>query len=330
MKIWNDCVEIYKEGEFTDNIDIDQSVFNSFRRYQNVILKEPQLNVWYDMKTGNCFGPEQDFYKNPGDFSFFAQKEDFLSNPKWGYEHVTNYLGESFGTDAKITTEFVIQNSQNFKKFEDKTILLIGGGPSTNDVDWKSMNLKYDYVWACNNFFMRSDADELDASLLSVGPTVDLECPEFNDYVRQHKTLCVFEGGISPFRKPEEFAKLKSSFPNQVAYFHLRYFSKVGTLARLICLATFLKAKKIYFVGMDGYPGKGGDKYEHAYEGVHKTDHQGRTFSYDLHRRQYVLLWDYLLNQIEDNKTEYQNLGEGHRANQSTDISKKEFSLQIP
>jgi hypothetical protein len=192
------------------------------------------------------------------------------------------------------------------------------------------MNLEYDHIWACNNFFMKSDSDELAASLLSVGPTVDLKSSEFNDYVKRHKTLCVFEAGISPFRKSEEFEELKSSFSEQVAYYHLRYFSKVGTIARLICLATFLKAKKIYFVGMDGDMGKDGTKHQHAYEGVHKTDHQGRTFSYDRYRQQYVLLWDYLLNTLENNKVEYQNLGEGHRANQSTDISKQEFPLQIP
>ena len=77
---------------------------------------------------------------------------------------------------------------------------------------------------------------------------------------------------------------------------------------------------------MDGYPGKDGSKYEHAFEGSEK-DHGGRTFSYDLHRRQYTLLWDYLLNSL-NSEIEYQNLGEGHPANQSSDISKQEFPLQ--
>ena len=40
-----------------------------------------------------------------------------------------------------------------------------------------------------------------------------------------------------------------------------------------------------------------------------------------------MLLWDYLLG-LQDHP-EYQNLGEGHPANQSTDISEKEFPLQI-
>ena len=104
-------------------------------------------------------------------------------------------------------------------------------------------------------------------------------------------------------------------------------------MARLICLATFLGVKKVYFVGMDGFPGRDGSKYTHAfeekrYDGKQKT-HGGRKFSFDIHRRQYVLLWDYLLNLVGEGGVAYQNLGEGHPANQSTDISTREFPLQV-
>ena len=125
--------------------------------------------------------------------------------------------------------------------------------------------------------------------------------------------------------------KFKENFPEQVAYYHLRYFSKLGSIARLICFAAFLKVKKIYFVGMDGYPGKTGLDYKHAFEdeSLKKINHDGRIFSYHLHKRQYVLFWDYLLNMLQNYNITYQNLGEGHPANQSSDISRKEFPLQI-
>jgi len=328
-KTWNNCTKIYKDGEFIT--DVDMEMFNAFNKYINVIHREPKLDVWYDLDKKVCFGPEQVFYKNTEDFSFFSLRDQFEENPNWGKSHILKLFQEPLGGDLIQTDEYMIHNHDEFEKYKNKTILLIGGGPSTNDIDWKSKNIDYDYVWSCNNFFMMPGVDNLKVSLASLGPTVDLKNKKLIDYVKKHKTLCTFEGGISPFREKQELIEFKENFPNQVSYFHLRYFSKLGTIARLVCLATLLKAKKVYFVGMDGYPGKSGDKYEHAFENasLKKELHGGRIFSHDIHRRQYVMLWDYLLNELKRYNVEYQNLGEGHPANQSSDISRKEFPLQI-
>ena len=327
MKPWNDCIKIYDEGDFV--IDIDREMLSSFQMYSTSIRHEPKLHVWYDTVTKKCFGPEQDFYANPRDFSFFSQKGGFSDNPLWGKEHLKKYLYPVFGDDAEETAEYIIQNFDELKKYKDKRLLMIGGGPSTNEVDWKGMDFEYDYAWSCNNFYLNPDMDEVKISLAFLGPTVDLEDKKLQDYVNENKTVCVFEAGISPFREPEQFEQFREACPERSCYIHQRYFSKLGTVARMVCLGTFLGAKKIYFIGMDGFPGKDGSKYKHAFEGP-KKDHGGRLFSYDLHRRQYVLLWDYLLNTLEDNKVKYQNLGEGHPANQSSDISKKEFPLPKP
>ena len=324
MKMWNNCIKIHNGNDFI--VDVDRDMFSSYQLYCTIIRHEPKMHVWYDTVTKKCFGPEQDFYANPGDFSFFSQKESFSTKPHWGAEHLQRYLPPIFGEDASNTTQYVIQDFDELKKYEDKTILMIGGGPSAKDVDWKNMDIEYDYVWSCNNFYLNSEMNEFGVSLAFLGPPVDLESKELQAYVNENKTTCVFEAGISPFRRPEEFELFKEACPDRSCYIHQRYFSKLGTVARMVCLGTFLRAKKIYFVGMDGFPGKDGNKYEHVFEGP-KKDHGGRLFSYDLHRRQYVLLWDYLLNTLEDYGTEYQNLGEGHPANQSSDISKKEFPL---
>ena len=82
---------------------------------------------------------------------------------------------------------------------------------------------------------------------------------------------------------------------------------------------------------MDGCPGTRGDQYKHAFENSSSkaTTHGGRIFSYNIHRRQYVMLWNYLLNNLKKYDVEYQNLGEGHSANLSSEISRNEFPLQI-
>ena len=111
----------------------------------------------------------------------------------------------------------------------------------------------------------------------------------------------------------------------QVGYTHLRFFSKLGVGVRLLPLAFFLGAKNVYFVGVDGHP----VEERHAFEGENKK-HIGAplvTDSYNIYRRQFVLLWDYLLHLNTLNQTSYYNLGEMFDYNQSRDISKELFPL---
>ena len=204
--------------------------------------------------------------------------------------------------------------------------MLVGAGPTASEVNWEKMDLDYDYIWTCNNFHKNEKLSSLPVDMALLGPTVDLRTPPLLKKIREDKTFCLFEGGCSPFRTGPELLEFKNTFPEKVSYFHLRYFSKIGTMPRLLCLASLLGAAKIYFVGIDGYPGKRGNKYEHAFEGE-KKNHEGRVFSYDLHRRQYVLLWEYLLGL--NTGTKYQNLGEGHPSNLSTGMTQKHFSLNL-
>ena len=87
------------------------------------------------------------------------------------------------------TDEYMIQDYEGFKKFEGKTILLIGGGPSTNDIDWTNLNFDYDYAWSCNNFFMNPKMEKVKMSLVALSPTVDLEDERLINYVKKHNTI---------------------------------------------------------------------------------------------------------------------------------------------
>jgi hypothetical protein len=322
--MWNDCIKIYEKDDFI--VDIDREMLNSFHCYINIIRHEPKLQVWYDTLTQRCFGPEQDFYANPNEFFFFAQKEKFYSNPTWGKKHVSKYLGSVFGSSVLETTEYIIQNSENLQKFKDKKILIVGAGPSAADLSWADRVDDYDFVWSCNNFFKNKCLKNIEVALAGIGPNVDIRGEEFISYMNAHNTICTFEGGISPFRDEKDMSYIEEFLNNRnrAAYYHLRYFGKIGTVPRLICLATFLGAKEVHFVGVDGIP----FGWAHTFEGDEKVHDIGRIAQpRDVDRRQFVILWDYLLNDLKDNTTKYQNLGEGHPANQLTDITKKEFPL---
>lgn len=234
------------------------------------------------------------------------------------------YLGPVLGNEVFYTSEYIIENFEPLKKFENKNILIVGAGPSTNDVDWQSIDV--DCAWSCNGFYKHPVLSNIKLDLVTIGPGHELDSPEIIDYFAKNNTICMIEAGVSPFRSYKELSDFKEKFPDQLSYYHLRYFSKLGAIPRLICLATFLKAKNVYVVGLDGYP----IRQIHSFEGKDK-EHAGCPLTpgaRDRYRREFVLFWDYVLNWIFDNQTQYQNLGEGNPANQSTDISQKAFPLK--
>ena len=97
----------------------------SLQKYITLIGHDPKLQVWLDTKTGTCFGPEQHFYINPDDFSFFSLKESFFNNPRWGLNHVINYFSPVFGPSIKKTEEYILQDTDFWNKYVDEIMSLV-------------------------------------------------------------------------------------------------------------------------------------------------------------------------------------------------------------
>ena len=79
FKKWNDCIEIYKEGEFLEieepgDGDSYDEIMSQFHHYCTRISTEPESTVWYDFLVKRCFGSEETFFKNPNDFSLFPMR----------------------------------------------------------------------------------------------------------------------------------------------------------------------------------------------------------------------------------------------------------------
>lgn len=320
MEKWNNCQKIFGHGKVHPELSTGQA--QSCQQYINSLLGTSPTTVWYDYDDKVCFGPDKTFGLSPGEFSFFSSKENFIDDKQWGDAHLQQKLGAPLGKERIITSEYIFQHRDDWGKYKGKNILIVGAGPSTKEVDWQDLNIEYDYIWSCNKFYKNQKLQTERVDLSLVGPEVDLFNKDFLEKIKADKTLCVFEGGVSPFRGHYEIRKFRDEHLGLVSYSHLRYFSKLGAGVRLLPLAAFLKPKNIYFVGVDGYP----VNFDHAFEGSSKK-HQGApltTNAYNIYRRQFVLLWDYLLNTLKS-KVKFHNLGEGHPANQSSDISKKHF-----
>ena len=182
MRNWNNCTEIYADGHFLEGVT--PGMMQPFQSYMQKIGNVPKLNVWYDHDTSMCFGPEQNFYIDPSEFSFFCDEGDFLSNPSWGAAHVMRYLGSALGNEVLYTSEYIIENFEPLKKFKNKNILIVGAGPSTNDVDWQ--NVDADYIWSCNGFYKHPVLSEIELDLVTIGPGHDLDSPEIVDYFAEN------------------------------------------------------------------------------------------------------------------------------------------------
>ena len=313
MKSWNNCEKISKTGKVP--YDVDGKMWAAYIKYVGELgVFEPRKDIWFDKERAVCFGPDQDFFSSPNEFSFYHQPENFLQFEPWGKYHLQNVLGQHIGVECNMDTEIIHHNHPEFRKYKDSTVLIVGAGPSAVDVDWK--NEERDFTWSCTKFYLNEKLQDCGVDLASVGGNVSLEDPKFQEFVAKHNTVCAFEGGVSPFKSPEELKSFKEKFPNQVTYFHTRYFSKLGSIARLILLAGFLGAKEIKFVGFDGDPV--GNK--HAFEGDEKVhDEVWRNMnSKNLYRRQFAIFWDYVLSL--NNGVLYTNLGKGHPNNLTTDI----------
>jgi len=312
------CYEIYKNGNFTEAMDMRKLV--DWQIYTNLVGCNPRKTVWYDGVQSVFFGSDQTFYCNPHEFSFFSNKEDFTSNPMWGLEHVKEKFGNQLGDEVNISEECIVQKNEELEKFKDKTILIVGAGPSAEDYEWE--NEEYDYLWSCTKFYLNEKILNDKLGLVSVGGNVDLENESFLSALKSTGALCGFECGVSPFKEPQSMIDFKKQLEEKVFYFHTRYFSKLGSVARLMCLAVSLGVKEIKFVGFDGNPV--GQK--HAFEGedkVHDEVWRNEKIS-NLYRRQMVLFWEYMM-QFD---AKFVNLGEGHPNNLTTEISRIYFPLK--
>ena len=318
MKTWNDCELVRLNGKVvTEN----EEALKAYRQY---IFGASQENVWYDQRVGMCFGPQQNYASAPKEYSFLAPRDRFVQNRIWGQSYIRRAFEPVLGGNYSTSSEGFYQTHSSLKKYRDKTILIVGAGPSTNAVDWES--LPVDYTWSCNHFFLNDKLSKRKVDLFAVGNEVDTTPAnrELNDYLKRFpESVACFETTNRPAAQMKDF---KRRFPEQCFYAHTRYRSQIGAVPRLIVLASMLGCKSIYFVGMDGFPKQ---ETEHAFQpGKKPKGSPCFAGAYDKFRRQYVVFWDYMVHTLAPH-TEFQNLGEGVESNLTTDISRQEFPLRM-
>jgi hypothetical protein len=327
MTTWNGCKLIYENGKLQDSLPGD--IHYTLLRYYNKIGKPREHNIWYDAEEKKCFGQDLTWLNSNSKESFFiSDKRNFLNGNRWNKEYVLNYYGSIFGDNIVQNDEIIYKDSPDLKKFKNSKILIVGGGPTANLCDWNPE--EYDFVWSCNHFFLNEKLNKLDLGLVMLGTEVDLsnDNVKLHEYLQNSTSAICFEDRFSEGHK-QNLEFMNEKYADRCVYAHTRYRGKVGCMPRLLCIATLFGAKEIHFVGMDGMAKetKRGDLHSHAFQ--KEKRYTMVSLNYNMYRRHYVAFWDYMLNGLKTyGKIKYQNLGEGHPKNQTTDISRQMFPLK--
>ena len=243
--------------------------------------------------------------------------------------HSLNHLFP-FTDNIINNSEIVYNHIEDFNKFKDSKILIVGGGPSTKEIEW--YNLDYDYLFSLNNFFLNPQFEHLKVDLTAVGCEVDLQSNEFLSYINKYNPILMFEHHNKWLGQRDYFEALYNSYP-KISCFQTRAYGKLGGAIRLLILALYLKAKEIYIIGSDGCPGLSvkDKKFKtpiHSFE-KNKTNLPWRideSNAYEIYYHQHKVLWDYLVNELNFN-TKIYNLGENCEFNFSSIWSKQYFPL---
>tara|TARA_R100000322_G_C5407078_1_gene182871 strand:- start:81 stop:926 length:846 start_codon:yes stop_codon:yes gene_type:complete len=254
-----------------------------------------------------------------------ADKKSFQS---WIKPQLNNVF--PFCNNLKVNTEIAYTDIEELKKYEDSKILIVGGGPSTNEVNWQ--NLDYDYIWSLNHFYLNEKLNDKKVDLACIGGEVDLQNDIFIDYVSEYNPLLMFEWHGRWVNERDYFEKLSKSYP-KLGCFHTRAYGKLGGAIRMMILALYLKVKEVYIVGQDGCPGLSVTKkkfinYKHSFEKDKKSLPWkiNEDNAYEIFYHQYKTLWNYILNDLDFN-TKIFNLGENCEFNFTSIWSKKHFPL---
>lgn len=210
----------------------------------------------------------------------------------------------------KYTPEMIHENV-NIDGFKHKKILVVGGGPTTDEREWH--HEEYDCVFSCNHFFLHPRFTTIQCGLVTLGDEVDLGCKELTDYLdNSPNTMICFENCLRPIQSLKPFY---DKYYERCFIASLRYLSKIGATPRLMVLATLCGASEIHVVGMDGYP-RGTSHRGNTYHSFQPGKRMQGTYNWQIFHNQFKDLWSYLHKIGPDVK--FKNLGEGHPFNMST------------
>lgn len=294
------------------------------REYLNKYPEAKDYTIFIDLKAKPriCFGLAM-IKGLAGDETVFKTTQPTFKESRFGKKLFDNI--ENFHENILGNSEILYSSGpalQDPGRFKDQKILIIFGGPSVNDVAWKSED--YDQTWSVNQFFLNSRASQEKISLSTIASDQDHNDPRLHDYLTRHpETVILFEiDRVDDLQKMNDFYK---RYPERTMFFAPRYGSCIGIAPKIILYAMMTGASEIAFVGMDGRNTEETDgKLAHAFDGNKPMPGWWKAPGAErLQRRQFILFYE-TISMYRDMfglKTKIKNLSAGHPLNKLGEIS---------
>jgi hypothetical protein len=147
----------------------------------------------------------------------------------------------NFSNNLSISSEIVYQKLESFDNYKDKTLLLVGGGPSSNYIDLNKVH--YDYLWSMNQFYLNKKLNKKKIDLVMIMGETKL------DKIKIYRDMYCPKIGFEIHSRWKNY-----NFDNYPNYFcmHTRFYGKIGIGARMLIFAAALGFKNVMFCGLDG------------------------------------------------------------------------------
>ena len=242
---------------------------------------------------------------------------------------VFRLTSQQFAKQYQGQLEFYHSSNPLISKFVYKKVLILGGGPSTDVINWDIKD--YDYIISCNNFYMNDKLFNIKIDFLHLNVRHAYPEPQrLFDYLDRHNPLVVCHG--LQMAKKENFdntstIKYLTNYSNKIDA-ELRFGGRIGVVASLILYMCFWKAAEIHIVGLDGIatPGINHGFTHHACKPGTIERHYSKDWNsvINSYYRRYILLFDYILHYL-DKKPKFKNLSEDLSYNLLSGLSKAIF-----
>ena len=201
-------------------------------------------------------------------------------------------LYPSFSDQLIVKEDIVYQAHPFFSTSSGAKLLIIGGGPSTNDLTLTDL-AEYDSIWSINKCYKHPLLKYV-VDLIVAGAGVNIQDPDFLKWISIKNPIIGFE--IHPhwdaYRK---LVKRFYEFNDNVFCVQTRIYDQIGGCVRLINLGAAIGCfSEIYFIGLDGPEAilRG----DHAFE-PGKTDLPSlctASNAQKIHQIEYDFFWDYI------------------------------------
>lgn len=329
---WLGCKLIYQNGQIFKGFEtLEDKIVKTFNLIHSDILDG---NIWSNLNSSQQkFFPAYSYRKlidiqqnvlRPRSHSLSSPKKEFLKS-EFGLPYlnkIRNNVQFLSNINFGASVEFIIQNYEDEKKdCKGKSILILGGGPSLNEIDFSSV--KADSIWASNNFFKNNKLNDFKIDAVAVTPYINLDKNSYLlKYIKNNPhTKIHFETERGDYEKDwKSMYDFMKENKNQSFLYGTRYRSKLGITPRQICLAIFLGYEKIYIAGFDGLSKA---QNNHGFE--IKKDNAlwyDRLGGPNVEIMQFVQYWDYIFSLKQKYNFNIINLSENSRYNISSEITK--------